>query len=191
MNANPGTLHFDADRAARSPRPAPRMPSMAALCLMASIGHQTGLFDVMASLPPSTVDDIARAAALNARYVREWLGAMVASGASSRYEPSGAIPPARRARGWLTRERQPEQRGGLAQFDPRARQRRGDVVEAFATARACRTRAYPVPRGDGRGDAQTVVAALCDHILPLVPGLAERLGRASTCSTSAAVRPGR
>ena len=48
-----------------------------AWCLMASIGHRTGLFDAMRDLPPSTVQDIARAAKLNDRYVREWLGAMV------------------------------------------------------------------------------------------------------------------
>jgi hypothetical protein len=48
-----------------------------ALCLMISIGHRTGLFDVMSGLPPSTSPEIARAAGLNERYVREWLGAMV------------------------------------------------------------------------------------------------------------------
>lgn len=49
----------------------------ASLALMLSIGHRTGLFDRMASLPPSTAGDIARAAHLSERYVREWLGAMV------------------------------------------------------------------------------------------------------------------
>jgi hypothetical protein len=31
----------------------------------------------MAELPPSTSEEIARAAALDERYVREWLGGMV------------------------------------------------------------------------------------------------------------------
>ena len=44
--------------------------------LMISIGHRTRLFDVMASLPPSTSNDIAIAAGLTERYVREWLAAM-------------------------------------------------------------------------------------------------------------------
>src|SRR5688572_11527366 len=48
-----------------------------ALALMISIGHRTGLFDAMAALPPSTSEQIAGAAGLNERYVREWLGAMV------------------------------------------------------------------------------------------------------------------
>jgi hypothetical protein len=47
-----------------------------ALCLMISIGHRTGLFDVMRTLPPSTSEEIAREAGLNERYVREWLGAI-------------------------------------------------------------------------------------------------------------------
>ena len=50
------------------------------LCLMASIGHRTGLFDAMSNLPPSTSDEIAKKANLNERYVREWLGAMVTGG---------------------------------------------------------------------------------------------------------------
>jgi len=44
--------------------------------LMISIGHRTRLFDTMAALPPSTSNDIAAAAGLTERYVREWLAAM-------------------------------------------------------------------------------------------------------------------
>jgi hypothetical protein len=47
------------------------------MALMTNIGHRTGLFDAMAGLPPSTSEEIASAASLNERYVREWLGAMV------------------------------------------------------------------------------------------------------------------
>jgi SAM-dependent methyltransferase len=59
----------------------------AALSLMMSIGHQTGLFDIMSNLPPSTSKQIAAAAGLNERYVREWLGALV-TGRIIDYEPS-------------------------------------------------------------------------------------------------------
>ena len=48
-----------------------------AIALMTSIGPRTGLFDTMAGLLPSTGKQIASAAGLNERYVREWLGAMV------------------------------------------------------------------------------------------------------------------
>jgi 2-polyprenyl-3-methyl-5-hydroxy-6-metoxy-1,4-benzoquinol methylase len=47
--------------------------------LMVSIGHRTGLFDVLAALPPSTSEAIARAAGLTERYVREWLAAMTSA----------------------------------------------------------------------------------------------------------------
>jgi hypothetical protein len=47
------------------------------LVLMISVGHQTGLFDVLAGLPPSTSEQIAAVAGLQERYVREWLGALV------------------------------------------------------------------------------------------------------------------
>ena len=69
------------------------------LALMTNIGHQTGLPDVMAGLPPSTSEEIGRAAGLNERNGREWLGAMV-SGRVVQYEPkhrSYTVPPERAA----------------------------------------------------------------------------------------------
>jgi hypothetical protein len=48
-----------------------------ALTLMLSIGHRTGLFDVLSNLGTTTSQELAREAGLNERYVREWLGAMV------------------------------------------------------------------------------------------------------------------
>ena len=52
----------------------------AAAALMISIGHKVGLFDAMAGLSPSSSQQIADAAELDERYVREWLGAMTAAG---------------------------------------------------------------------------------------------------------------
>ena len=49
------------------------------IALLMSIGHRTGLFDVLAALPPSTSSSIAKASGLAERYVREWLAAMVAA----------------------------------------------------------------------------------------------------------------
>jgi len=53
-----------------------RMLNDAALALMVSVGHRTGLFDVMAAMPPATSKEIASRASLDERYVREWLAAM-------------------------------------------------------------------------------------------------------------------
>src|SRR3712207_433276 len=49
----------------------------AAVALMISIGHRTGLFDAMSDGQPRTSEALARQAQLSERYVREWLGAMV------------------------------------------------------------------------------------------------------------------
>src|ERR1700755_157769 len=49
----------------------------ASLAILLSIGHQTKLFDTLAELPPDTSAQIADAAGLNERYVREWLGGVV------------------------------------------------------------------------------------------------------------------
>lgn len=59
-----------------------------AVAVMLSIGHRTGLFDTMAKLAPSTSAEIAEAAALAERYVREWLAAMVTAGIVD-YAPDG------------------------------------------------------------------------------------------------------
>src|SRR5688572_14237314 len=66
------------------------------LSLMLSVGHRTGLFDTLATLPPSTSEQIAAAAGLNERYVREWLGAMV-TGRIMEYDPAARTY-------WLPRE---------------------------------------------------------------------------------------
>lgn len=58
----------------------------ACLALMTSIGHRVGLFDTLAGLSPATSEQIADAAGLRERYVREWLGAMTTS-AVVEYEP--------------------------------------------------------------------------------------------------------
>lgn len=49
------------------------------ITMMISVGHRTSLFDVMAALPPSTSSEVAVAAGLAERYVREWLAAMTSA----------------------------------------------------------------------------------------------------------------
>ncbi len=49
------------------------------IAMMLSVGHQTGLLEALAPLPPSTSDEIARAAGLDPRIVREWLDTIVVS----------------------------------------------------------------------------------------------------------------
>jgi ubiquinone/menaquinone biosynthesis C-methylase UbiE len=50
------------------------------ICVLASIGHELGLFETLATLPPATSVQIADAAGLDERYVREWLAGVVTAG---------------------------------------------------------------------------------------------------------------
>ena len=52
------------------------MMNEAMLALMVSVGHRTRLFDAMAAMPAATSAEIASEAALDERYVREWLAVM-------------------------------------------------------------------------------------------------------------------
>lgn len=80
------TVHAPTDRAPKSSEDfATRLIDIlngGTLSLMISIGHKTQLFDTMSKLYEqqqfTTSAEIARATNLNERYVREWLGAMVA-----------------------------------------------------------------------------------------------------------------
>lgn len=50
------------------------------VAVLLGIGHQLGLFETLATLPPATSQQIADAAALDERYVREWLAGLVTAG---------------------------------------------------------------------------------------------------------------
>jgi hypothetical protein len=102
-----------------------------ALCLMASIGHRTGLFDAMRDQPPQTSDEIASRAGLNERYVREWLGAMVTSGVIS-VDPESIryhLPPEHAA--YLTRAAGADNLAVFAQYVPLLGNVEDDIVECF------------------------------------------------------------
>ncbi|MCC6387107.1 MAG: methyltransferase domain-containing protein [Dehalococcoidia bacterium] len=55
------------------------MVSDTTLAFMVNVGHEVGLFEAMAGLPPATSDAIAETTGLNERYVREWLATMAAA----------------------------------------------------------------------------------------------------------------
>ncbi len=93
----------------------------AGLCLMTSIGHRTGLFDAMRGQPASTVQEIASRAGLNARYVREWLGAMVTSGVVEVSEDSTRYFLPNEHAACLTREAGGDNMNVYAEYIARAR----------------------------------------------------------------------
>jgi SAM-dependent methyltransferase len=147
-----------------------------AIAVMTSIGHRTGLFDTMSGLPFSTSEQIASAANLNERYVREWLGAMVVGGIVD-YDPEQGtyhLPPEHAV--FLTRAASPENIAVTAQFIPLMGAVEDRIVEVFRHGGGVPYSAYPrFHEVMAEDSGQSVVAALFDHILPLVPGLTERL----------------
>jgi 2-polyprenyl-3-methyl-5-hydroxy-6-metoxy-1,4-benzoquinol methylase len=148
----------------------------AALTFMLSIGHRTGLFDTMASLPPSTSDQIAKQAGLNERYVREWLGAMLTGGVVE-YEPaSRAYVLPREHAASLTRAAGPGNLGSFAQFFSEIGGVETGVVEAFRSGGGVPYSSYPRFQELMREEsAQVFDATLIDSTLHLVPGLVEKL----------------
>jgi SAM-dependent methyltransferase len=148
----------------------------AGLALMTSIGHQTGLFDTLATLPTSTSEQIAEAAGLNERYVREWLGAMVTGGIVD-FDPDRRtyrLPPERAAS--LTRSAGPDNLASFMQFIPLLGNVEEQVVECFRNGGGVPYSAFPqFQQLMAENSAQVNDAALVDGIIPLVPGLVERL----------------
>jgi 2-polyprenyl-3-methyl-5-hydroxy-6-metoxy-1,4-benzoquinol methylase len=147
-----------------------------ALCLMLSVGHRTRLFDVLSTLPPATSEEIATQAGLNERYVREWLGAMVTAGvievdpATTRF-----TLPAEHAAA-LTRAAAADNIAVFAQYIPLLGSVEDDIVECFRKGGGVPYARFPRFHAVMEEDSgQSALSSLESHILPLVPGLAERL----------------
>lgn len=148
----------------------------ASIAQMISIGHQTALFDIMSTLPPSTSRQIAEASGLTERYVREWLGCMV-TGRIIDHEPSGetyALPPEHAA--WLTRAAGIDNMSSFMQFFPLLGDVSAQIVDCFRNGGGVPYSSYPefqTLMAEFSGARQD--AALVDTILPLVPKLVERM----------------
>jgi len=148
-----------------------------ALCLMISVGHRVGLFDVLRNLPPATSAEIAAKADLNERYVREWLGAMV-TGRIIDLDPSSSrffLPPEHAA--FLTRPAGADNLAVFAQYIPLLGSVEDDIVECFKNGGGVPYARFPrFHEVMAEDSGQSVLSSLESHILPLVPGLVERLG---------------
>ncbi|MFC8449554.1 class I SAM-dependent methyltransferase [Kitasatospora sp. NPDC057223] len=146
------------------------------LALMSSLGHQSGLFDTLAGLPPSTVQEVAGATGLNERYVREWLGAMVVGGVVE-YDPVAAtyaLPPEHAAS--LTRAAGPDNLAGLMQDLSMMGEVEQRILEAFRNGGGVPYSAYPrFQELQAEESSRVYDAALVGSIVPVVPGLAARL----------------
>jgi 2-polyprenyl-3-methyl-5-hydroxy-6-metoxy-1,4-benzoquinol methylase len=148
----------------------------AALALMTSVGHRTGLFDVMARFQFASSDDIADAAGLSERYVREWLGAMVTGGIVEYDAKNQTYDLPREHAASLTRAARPANMAVAAQFIAVLGHVEDAVVDAFRHGRGVPYSAYHrFHEVMAEESDQTAVAGLTGYILPLVPGLESRL----------------
>ena len=152
------------------------MLNQSSLGLMISIGHRTGLFDAMGNMPPSTSGEIATQAALNERYVREWLGAMV-TGRVVEVDPATLryrLPAEHAA--FLTRPAGANNIAVFAQYIGLLGAVEDDIVNCFrkggGVPYARFERFHEVMAEDS---GQSVLSSIESHILPLVPGLVDRL----------------
>jgi len=167
---------YDADRAQAFAGRMLETLNSAAVAVMISVGHRTGLFDALAKMHGATSQELADAAGLNERYVREWLGTMTTgrivevAPETTRY----SLPAEHAA--WLTRAASPDNLAVEAQWITTLSAVEDDIIECFH-----RGGGVPYERFSrfhevmAEESAQTVLSVLFSHILPLVPGMAERL----------------
>jgi 2-polyprenyl-3-methyl-5-hydroxy-6-metoxy-1,4-benzoquinol methylase len=165
--------------AAGSPEFAERMlrtMNDAALALMVSVGYRTGLFDVLAAMPPATSAELAWHASLDERYVREWLAVMTTgriiehNGATGTY----SLPAGHAA--WLTRAAGMNNFAIGMQFIGLMAQVEDQIVDCFRHGGGVPYSAFPRFQEVMAEDSGAVHdATLIEVTLPLVPGLTDRL----------------
>ena len=148
----------------------------AALSLMTSLGHRSGLFDTLAGMKPATSAEIAERAGLDERYVREWLGAMVTSRVIECDPGTGRYTlPAEHA-AVLTRAAGSDNMAVFAQYIAELGSVESEILECFRNGGGVPyekfERFHEIMAEDS---GQSVLPALADHILPLLPGLREKL----------------
>jgi 2-polyprenyl-3-methyl-5-hydroxy-6-metoxy-1,4-benzoquinol methylase len=140
------------------------------------MGHQTHLFDIMSKLPPSTSEEIATAAKLNERYVREWLGAMVTANIVE-YDPSEQkyrLPAEHAA--FLTREAGLNNIAVFTQYIALMGEVEQKIIECFHKGGGVPYSAFPrFQELQAEETARIFDARLINNIIPLVDYIADRL----------------
>lgn len=152
-----------------------------ALSMMCSIGHRTGLFDLLAGMAPATSIEIAEAAGLNERYVREWLAAM-ASGGIVDYDPVDHTfhLPVEHAT-LVTRAGGPLNIANELQFISHLGRVEDDVVDAFTTGAGVPYERFPgFSELMGEQSATRFDAGLLDEMIPNIDGAVDALSNGAT-----------
>ncbi|MDB5263006.1 MAG: transcriptional regulator [Adhaeribacter sp.] len=147
-----------------------------ALAFMISIGHRSGLFDTMSHMDFATSLQIAGQANLNERYVREWLCALV-TGAIVEYEAESKAYrlPAEHA-AFLTRQAGADNIGVFMQYAAVMGEVEDEILKCFQEGGGVPYSKYHrFHEVMAEDSGQSVLSSLESHILPLVPGLTDKL----------------
>ncbi|GGA26504.1 class I SAM-dependent methyltransferase [Okeania sp. KiyG1] len=146
------------------------------LSLTIGIGYQTGLFEVMANLPPSTSEQIAVVAELKERYVREWLAAMVV-GQIIDYDPTtNTYSLSAEHASVLTKVAGPNNMARLTLVIPFLASVQKAIVNHFHKGGGVSYSAYPdFMNLWAEINADRFDATITQKILPLIPDVVEKM----------------
>ena len=145
-----------------------------AICVLAGLGHETGLFDTLAALPPATSTQIADAAGLDERYVREWLGGVVTAG-FVHYDPAERTYHLDPVHAGLLSGTGPDNLAGVMRYVSLIGQVAPKIVEKFRTGGGLSYDDYPGFHDIQAAESAAVNdASLVDTIIPIT-GLEDRL----------------
>lgn len=175
VEMNASTQSFDDNRQAAFENRFIQALNEGGMLQLVSLGHRTGLFNHMAGGDSMTCGELARRSELNERYVREWLGGMTAAGVVDHDADAMTyrLPPEHAS---LLTDNGDANLAVFAQYVPLLGQVEGDVLDSFRHGKGVPydkyQRFHEVMAEDS---GQTVLPALFDAILPLVPELTERL----------------
>lgn len=147
------------------------------LSLMTSIGYRTGLFEALTARPgPCSVEEVAEAAGLDERYVREWLDTMVA-GRIVEYLPDEdryVFPPEHAA--LMTRSAGPDNMAVFAATIPLLGNLENEFLDCFQRGGGVSYDRYDEFLGLWSGfTAQRFDCTLISKVLPLMPEVVRAL----------------
>lgn len=147
-----------------------------AIAVMMSIGHRLGLFETLAGRAPSTSAELATEAGLAERYVREWLAVMVTGGIVRYDAQAGRYHLPMEHAACLVKGAPLGNLAVFAQHVALLGQMQEMALNLFETGEGTRYGDYPCFHQIMAEDSeQSVATALTEHILPLAPGLEDRL----------------
>lgn len=147
------------------------------MLLLASLGHRSGLLNLMADGEPVTSAELAQRGQLTERYVREWLGGMCAAGLVE-HDPDDMTYCLPAEHGAILSDTGDVNLAVYAQYLPLLGQVEDDVLDCFRNGGGVPYERYGrFHEVMAEDSGQTVLPVLFDAILPLAPGLTERLER--------------